>query len=234
MSIWSQLLEAGRNLFDPPKDIASLPEDLECQPDPNDVGFTAAVVGLGAKMAMADGEVTDDEIMVFARVFKAAPEDADAVRRVFNLARQTVRGYESYARRIGKKYKGRPCLLEGVLDGLFQIATADGVVTIEELEYLRTVSTAFGFPDATFLRIKATHLGPDPEDPYAVLGVQHDAEFDAIRAAYRRLMADNHPDRILANASGNLSEDDAHERAAAITSAYARIRAERGLLVHAD
>jgi len=234
MSIWSQLLEAGRNLFNPPEDVKSLPADMDCQPDPNDVGFTAAVVGLGAKMAMADGEVTDDEIMVFARVFKAAPEDADAVRRVFNLARQTVRGYESYARRIGKKYKGRPCLLEGVLDGLFRIATADGVVTVEELDYLETVSRAFGFPDATFMRIKAVHLGPDPEDPYNVLGVQHDAEFDDIRVAYRRLMADHHPDRIMANSNGNISEDDAHERAAAITSAYARIRADRGLLVHTD
>lgn len=234
MSIWSQLLEAGRNLFDPPKDVASLPEDLECQPDPNDVGFTSAVVGLGAKMAMADGEVTDDEIMVFSRVFKAAPEDADAVRRVFNLARQTVRGYESYARRIGKKYRGRPCLLEGVLDGLFQIATADGVVTIEEIEYLQNVSKAFGFQDSTFLRIKATHLGPDPEDPYAVLGVAHDADFDDIRAAYRRLMAAHHPDRIHANSTGEVSEEEAHERAAAITSAYARIRTERGLLVHAN
>ena len=234
MSIWSQLLEAGRSLFDPPKDIASLPEDLDCQPDPNDVGFTSAVVGLGAKMAMADGEVTDDEIMVFARVFKAAPEDADAVRRVFNLARQTVRGYESYARRIGKKYKNRPCLLEGVLDGLFQIATADGVVTVEELEYLETVSQAFGFLDSTFLRIKASHLGPDPADPYAVLGVRHDAEFADIKAAYRRLMADNHPDRIMANSTGPTDEDEAHERAAAITSAYAKIRVERGMLVQAD
>lgn len=234
MSIWSQLLEAGRNLFDPPKDIASLPEDLECQPDPNDVGFTAAVVGLGAKMAMADGEVTDEEIMVFARVFKAAPEDADAVRRVFNLARQTVRGYESYARRIGKKYKGRPCLLEGVLDGLFQIATADGVVTLEEVEYLETVSAAFGFSEATFLRIKASHLGPDPEDPYAILGVRHDAEFDKIKAAYRRLMATYHPDRVLAGAGSESDEEEAHQRAAVITSAYAKIRAERGMLVQVD
>ena len=234
MSIWSQLLDAGRSLFDPPKDIASLPEDLECQPDPNDVGFTAAVVGLGAKMAMADGEVTDDEIMVFARVFKASPDDADAVRRVFNLARQTVRGYESYARRIGKKYKGRPCLLEGVLDGLFQIATADGVVTVEELDYLHTVSHEFGFSDTTFARIKAGHLGPDPEDPYSILGVRHDAEFSDIRSAYRKLMADNHPDRVMANNNGQMREEEAHERAAAITSAYAKIRVDRGMLVSAD
>ena len=66
------------------------------------------------------------------------------VRRVFNLARQTVRGYEGYARRIGRRYHDRPCLLEGVMDGLFQIAGADGVITQDELTYLQTVSEAFG------------------------------------------------------------------------------------------
>ncbi|NBC19432.1 MAG: DnaJ domain-containing protein [Alphaproteobacteria bacterium] len=233
MSIWTKLLAAGRRLFD--ADEVDPPEDVDegCAPDPNDVGFTAAVVGLGAKMAAADGVVTDDEVMVFSRVFRAAPEDAPAVRRVFNLARQTVRGYESYARRIARKYRTRPCLLEGVLDGLFQIAAADGVVTSEEMDYLRTVSDAFGFDAATFRRIRASHLGPDREDPYRVLGVSHDADFEAIRSAYRRLMADNHPDRVVMNGAPPEFELAAHDKAAAITSAFARIKAERGLLVSA-
>ncbi|MEO0982824.1 MAG: molecular chaperone DjiA [Pseudomonadota bacterium] len=236
MTIWTRLLEGGKRLFefDGDEDIEPLDGDHECAPDPNDVGFTAAVVGLGAKLAKADGTVTDDEIQVFTRVFRASPEDADAVRRVFNLARQTVRGYEGYARRIGKRYANRPCLLEGVLDGLFQIAGADGVVTHDELIFLETVSNAFGFEPATFRRIKASHLGPDPEDPYVVLGVAHDAPFGDIRTAYRRLMADNHPDRVVIRGAPREFEDAAHEKAAMITSAYARIRAERGMLVRAD
>ena len=59
-----------------------------------------------------------------------------AMRRVFDIARQTVHGYESYARRVAKRYRNRPCLLEGVLDGLFQIAGADGAITAEELGLL--------------------------------------------------------------------------------------------------
>ena len=230
MSLWTQLLGAGRRLFDVEADVPENP-DAACAPDPNDVGFTAAVVGLGAKMAAADGVVTDDEVMVFSRVFRAAPEDADSVRRVFNLARQTVQGYESYARRIGRRYRARPCLLEGVLDGLFQIAGADGVVTQDELDYLRTVSDAFGFEPATFRRIKASHLGADRNDPYHILGVAHDAGFSEIRVAYRKLMAANHPDRVVANGAPREFEAAAHEKAAAITSAFARIKAERGLLV---
>lgn len=231
MTIWTQLLQTGRALFELDGEADTLADGADCAPDPNDVGFTAAVVGLGAKLAAADGVVSDDEVMVFARVFRAAPEDAPAVRRVFNLARQTVRGYEAYARRIGRKYRNRPCLLESVLDGLFEIALADGVVREEELDYLHTVSKAFGFDEATFRRIKASHIGTDREDPYHILGVPYDAEFSDIRRVYRRLMADNHPDRVVANGAPREFEQAAQIKAAAITSAYARIKAERGLLM---
>jgi DnaJ like chaperone protein len=159
MSIWSQLSLLARRAFEddaaPGTDVTS----LQCAPDPNDVEFTAAVVGLGAKLAKADGLVTIDEVAAFSRVFRAAPGDEPAMRRVFDIARQTVLGYESYARRIGKRYRDRPCLLEGVLDALFQIAASDGVVTGDEIAYLKSVSDLFEFSDDTFRRIKAAHLG---------------------------------------------------------------------------
>ncbi|MEM7661766.1 MAG: molecular chaperone DjiA [Pseudomonadota bacterium] len=234
MRFWERLLNTGRSLFDISDDETELEVYSDCAPDPNDVGFTAAVIGLGAKLAKADGTVTEDEVAVFMQVFQTAPEDVPSVRRVFDLARQTVRGYEGYARKIGRKYRNRPCLLESVLDGLFLIAGADGVVTADELNYLETVSQAFGFSETDFRRIRASHLGPEPGDPYAILGVPHDADFDTIRVAYRRLMADNHPDRIVTNGAPREFENAAHDKAAAITSAYAKIRVERGLLVRPD
>ncbi len=236
MSIWNRLLEGAQRLFDP-QDDSDLPEREEggdCSPDPNDVAFTAAVVGLGAKLAKADGVVTDDEVAVFSRVFRAAPDDLPSVRRVFNIARQTVRGYEGYAARIAKRYGDRPCLLEGILDGLFYIAGADGAVTLDEMIYLQKVATIFGFNEQTFRRIKASHLGADPDDPYEILGVEHSADFATIRLAYRRLMADNHPDRLVMNGAPHEFERAANEKAAAITGAYAKIRAERGMLIRAD
>ena len=236
MTIWNRLLERAQRLFDP-QDESDLPERVgfeACGPDPQDVAFTAAVVGLGAKLAKADGHVSDDEVQVFSKVFQAAPEDAASVRRVFNIARQTVRGYEGYASKIANKYGDRPCLLEGVLDGLFYIAGADGVVTLDEMIYLQKVSNIFGFTDTDFRRIKASHLGADPSDPYEILGVSHSADFNSIRVAYRQLMADNHPDRVVTNGAPREFEQRAHEKAAAITSAYAKIRAERGMLIRAD
>jgi len=236
MSIWTRLLESAQSLFDPQSE-ADLPggeSGESCGPDPHDVGFTAAVIGLGAKLAKADGEVSHEEIQVFSQVFRTEPGDAASVRRVFNIARQTVRGYEGYASKIARRYSHRPCLLEGVLDGLFYIAGADGVVTLDEMVYLQKVSTIFGFSEGDFRRIKASHLGSDPDDPYEILGVSHQADFNTIRVAYRKLMADNHPDRVVTNGAPREFEQRAHQKAAAITGAYAKIRAERGMLIRAD
>jgi DnaJ like chaperone protein len=235
MSIWSQLSSLSRRAFE---DDAAPGTDVGaalCGPDANDLEFTAAVVGLGAKLAKADGLVTIDEVAAFSRVFRSTPGDEPAMRRVFDIARQTVLGYESYARRIGKRYRDRPCLLEGVLDGLFQIAGSDGAITGDELAYLKSVSDLFEFSDDTFRRIKASHLGQDSDDPYAVLGVRNDAPFEEIRAAYRRLMLQNHPDTVTgAKSAPREYEPVAHEKSAAITTAYARIRADRGFLTRAD
>ena len=235
MSLWSQLSSLSRRAFEdetaPGTDVGA----PNCGPDANDLEFTAAVVGLGAKLAKADGLVTIDEVAAFSRVFRSTPDDEPAMRRVFDIARQTVLGYESYARRIGKRYRDRPCLLEGVLDGLFQIAGSDGAITGDELAYLKSVSDLFEFSDDTFRRIKASHLGQDSDDPYAVLGVRNDASFEEIRAAYRRLMLENHPDTVTgAKSAPREYEPVAHEKSAAITTAYARIRADRGFLTRAD
>jgi len=108
------------------------------------------------------------------------------------------------------------------------------VVTDAEMQFLKNVSQAFGFSEGTFRRIRASHLGPERDDPYQVLGVPHDAEFKSIRAAYRQLMSDHHPDRVVQMGAPREFETAAHAKAAAITAAYAQIRTERGLLVRPD
>ena len=118
---------------------------------------------------------------------------------------------------------------------MFQIAASDGIITGEEIDYLKSVSDLFGFNDDQFRRIKASHMGLDADDPYLVLGLSHAASFEDVRAAYRRLMLENHPDTAVGVKSAPREyEPVANEKSAAITTAYARIRAERGFLTRAD
>jgi DnaJ like chaperone protein len=222
MSVWSRIVELAARAFDPEADAPAL--NQECAPQPNDVGFTAAVIGLAAKMAKADGEASESELRAAARVFRPPPGEEVAFRRAFAIAKQTVLGYESYARQIGRKYRARPCLLEDVLDGLFQIAAADGDVAPSEVAYLAAVAEHFGFSEAEFRRIKATNLGPDADDPYAVLGLFPGASAEEARRAWRRLAAENHPDRMTQRGAPPEFVAIAAEKTAAINSAYARIR----------
>jgi len=224
MSVWSRIVELAQRAFDPEADPPEFME--ECAPRPNDVGFTAAVIGLAAKMAKADGFTSDAEIAAAAQVFRPPAGEEEHFRRAFMLAQETVLGFESYARQIGRKYRARPCLLEDVLDGLFHIALADGGVTEDELKYLAEVAEHFGFSDLEFRRIKATNLGPDAGDPYAVLGLLPGASMEEVRQAWRRLAAENHPDRMLQRGAPPEFVEIAREKTAAINGAYARIRDE--------
>ncbi len=210
--------------FDPEADPPEFAE--ECAPRPNDVGFTAAVIGLAAKMARADGSASEIEMEAAAQVFRPPPGEDRNFRRAYLLAEQTVLGFESYAKQIGRKYRARPCLLEDVLDGLFHIAMADGRVTEAELAYLEEVASHFGFSEMEFRRIKATNLGPDAGDPYAILGLLPGASMEEVRHAWRRQAAENHPDRMLQRGAPPEFVEIAREKTAAINAAYARIREE--------
>src|ERR1044071_10280328 len=96
-------------------------------PDPrNSIAFTIAVIALGAKMAKADGTVTRDEVAAFREVFQVPSQEEAHLRRVFDLARRSTAGFDSYARQVGRLFAGQRALLEDLLGGLFYIALADG------------------------------------------------------------------------------------------------------------
>jgi len=195
-----------------------------------DPAFTTAVTALGAKLAKADGRAQAAEYDAFAEVFQPEPASQGNVRRLYQLARQTTRGFESYARRLAKRYRHCPQLLEDVLDGLFFVATSDGMVTADELAYLQRVSELFGQSPLTFRRLKATHLGHDREDPYGVLGVAHDATDAEVRAAWKAQLSEAHPDRARARGLPSEFIEVAEAKAAAINAAFDSVMRERRVL----
>jgi len=189
--------------------------------------FTIAIVALGAKMAKADGIVTADEVEAFERIFRVPPGEAVNVRRVFDMARQDTAGYETYAGQIARLFRDNPAMLEDILDGLFEIAKADGVLHPGEQAFLERVAEIFGFAPGEFRRIRASHFGPDAADPYAVLGVAHDAGDDEIRRTYRRLVRENHPDSLIARGVPEEFIRLANDKLAAINAAHEKIQDER-------
>lgn len=193
-------------------------------PGGRDAAFTLALIALSAKMAVADGVVTASEIRAFKMTVVIPPGIEPQVDRLFALAQRDVAGYEAYARKIRRFFVEMPETLEHVLDGLFSIAAADGLIHEAELSYLKSVSDIFGFDDARFEQIASQHVYiDDGTDPYMVLGLMPGASRDEVRRVYRRLVAEHHPDRLIAKGVPEELIGVATARMAAINHAYAQI-----------
>jgi DnaJ like chaperone protein len=222
MSFWKNLAQLAVRRFDPA-------ECVECPKGPPgaDPAFATAVTALGAKLAMADGLVHDVEQTAFLQVFK--PEDAARrdVLRLYELARQTPHGFESYAKRLAKRYSSCPQILEDVLEGLFHIAVSDGYLTHEEETYLETVSRLFGLKSTTYRSIRSGYVPADAEDPYTILGIEPDASDEDVRKARRARLSDVHPDRIRARGLPADFEALYTQKSARINLAYDLIMKER-------
>ncbi|HEX4636083.1 MAG TPA: TerB family tellurite resistance protein [Rhizomicrobium sp.] len=233
MSVWGKVSGAAAGLFvgGPVGALVGAVAGhffLDRESNPG-VTFTIAVVALAGKMARADGVVSEEEFLIFRQAFGVPPEEEGNIHRIFNLARQDIAGFEYYAGQIAQLFVGNPAMLEDVLDGLFEIAKADGVLHPEEAKFLERVAEIFGFAPNEYRRIRASHFAPELTDPYVILGLSYSADDNELRQTYRRLVRENHPDSLMARGVPQEFIKLATDKLAAINNAYEKIRAERGV-----
>ena len=190
------------------------------------VAFSVAMIALSAKMAKADGVVTHDEIRAFQQIFEVPRSQLRNVARLYDLAKRDVAGYEAYAEQMARLCgSGRTnCrMLEDILDGLFFIAAADGVLHERDEHFLRRVAEIFDIEESHYQTILARHVHLGPADPYIVLGIEPGRPFADIRKRYRQLVAENHPDRLIGRGLPQEFIKIATARLAAINAAYEAI-----------
>jgi len=230
MSLWDRLQEWASEARD--RTLGKVLEALAERKARRDAAeFSIALIALSAKMAKADGVVTDEEISAFKDFFEYPAEEASKVRMIFNLAKEDVAGYEHYAEQVRKLFDDEPQVREDVLDSLFHIAMADGVAHPRELAMLEDTARIFRISEAALHRIRAAHMGLAADDPYAVLGVDPDVDDAGLKAAYRALARDHHPDTLAARGVPEGCLKIAEGRMAAINAAYdAVLRRRRGLV----
>ena len=215
MSIWTRIAEALSALASG-EPLSVVFDRLRGADAPEQsVGFTIAVLALGAKMAKADGTVTRDEVTAFRRIF-TFPEGEEAhAAHVFNLARQDVAGFDAYARKIARLFNPeghRICaddhhVLVDILEALFQIAVADGSYHAGEDAFLAHVAEAFGLD-------------------YDVLGLPRTASRADARKAWKDLVRDTHPDVMQARGVPPEAMKLAERRMQLINEAWREINAK--------
>lgn len=221
MSLWSRITDALSALAKG-EGLSAVFDYLRTPPEQS-VGFTIAVIALGAKMAKADGLVTRDEVTAFREVFTIPPQEEANAARIFNMARQDVAGFEEYAKRIKAMFGERREVLHDLMEGLFHIALADGEYHPKEHDFLDRVRQIFNLQDREFRAMRAQFVAGTVADPYDVLGVDPDARFEEIKAAYKALVRQTHPDRMRARGVPDEALKLAEGRLIAINNAWDEI-----------
>lgn len=188
--------------------------------------FTMAFVGLAAKMAKADGVAVALEADAFERCFHIHPSQLGRLRHFYDVAATDVAGYQSYATKIARLLADEAAMLRAVLESLFVIATADGVLHEREARFLAEVARCFGISDAEFLDLRHIFV-LEPGNPYQVLGLSPSTSDAVLRQRYLELVRENHPDALMARGVPHEFLALADRKLAAINAAYEEIRRAR-------
>ncbi len=222
MSVWARIADAVSALARG-EGLTAVMAKLSTPPERR-VAFTIAVIALGAKMAKADGLVTRDEVTAFRAVFTIPPESEASAARLFNYARQDVAGFEAYAEQVAAMFGRGSETLRDLMHGLFHIAAADGEYHPAEDAFLRRVAEIFGLDERCFRSLRAHHA-PESRDAWDVLGLEPGADAETVRARWRQLVRETHPDRLVARGLPEEAVKLATVRLARINEAYEAIMA---------
>jgi len=232
MSIWRQLGEFLSTIASEAVStvIEAVRTVFEGDPETRrQVGFSVAMIALSAKMAKADGIVTPEEVTAFQEMFDIPEDEFSNVSKLYNLARQDVAGYEVYAARVKRLFPDDPLILEDVMNLLFHVAKADGLYHNAEIAFMDHIAEIFEIRGRDYDRIRLRHMEPEDGDPYILMEAERDWDNDRMKSHYRKLVSENHPDRMIARGVPQEFIAMATERLSEINKAWDLIKLERGL-----
>ena len=207
--------------------------------------FFAATFAVMGRVAKADGRVSPDEIRLAEAVIArmdASPELRRTAIDLFNQGKDPAFPLDEALRQFRREVNRRHTLVQMFVEIQIQAALADGAIDAREEAVLLHVCRVLGVPEFIFRRL-AERLqaerqaaggrapptsGGTLDEAYAVLGVSPRDDAAAIRKAYRRLMNQHHPDKLVSRGLPEEMMRLAAEQTRAIRQAYERIRAARG------
>jgi DnaJ like chaperone protein len=193
-------------------------------------------------VSKADGRVSEAEIhateAVMTRMRLSGTRRREAIA-AFNRGKAADFDLDHAIGRFRQVCGGQPALLRVFLEIQIQVAFADGRVDPGEREVLLRVARQLGVSESDFARLEALlsghyHQGPAApstaealDNAYRALGVERSASDAEVKRAYRRLMSEHHPDKLIGKGLPDSMVEIAKERSQEIQQAYETVRRAR-------
>jgi DnaJ like chaperone protein len=196
---------------------------------------TFAVMGAICK---ADGRVSEHEIRVAEMLFDRLHlrgETREMAKRAFNRGKADGFDLDAEVRTFAQATRGQRVLHQMFLQIQLSAIAADGEAHPAERAMLMRVARGLGLSEAEVAQLEALLRGGGTrapsanqiDDAYRVLGVPSSAPDSELKKAYRRLMSQNHPDKLAAKGLPESMREIAEQKTREITAAYELIERTR-------
>lgn len=184
-------------------------------------------------VAKSDGRVSEAEIDAVESIMKRmrlSPAQRREAVVLFNRGKREDFMRSQTARELARALDPASGLRRLLLDVLIDVATADGGINPRTQQVIEAVGSDLLFDHQDLqrlLRARGRRRQQAVSDPYSLLGVRRmDSDVD-IKIAYRRLMSQHHPDKLVARGLPEEMIELAKEKTTQIRLAYDQIRRER-------
>jgi DnaJ like chaperone protein len=210
--------------------------------------FTATFSVMG-HLAKADGRVSKDEIEM-ARAVMSQMDLTQELRgtaiRLFEEGKRSDFPLDDVLEQFRQECHRRQTLIQMFVEIQLQAAYADGVLHLAEERLLLHICQRLHLPESLFRRLErmikaerhyagsggrtaAKPSGPTLEDAYAILTIPPDSSDAEVKRAYRRLLSQHHPDKLVSKGLPDEMMKMAAQKTHEIRQAYERIKKERGM-----
>jgi len=193
--------------------------------------FTA-LFGMLAKIAKADGVVSDEEAMAIKAFMNqiGLDERAKAIAgEIFSRAKDDDCSVYDYAAQFGEVYAGNKDMRVIAYRILFEVAASDGELHPEEDRILHDIITPLGLDASMYALFAEEFFGRsgDLNEHYALLECTPESSDEEIKRAYRKKCIEYHPDKIMSKGLPDSFVQFADEQMKMITNAYDQIKKAR-------
>lgn len=205
-------------------------------------------------LAKADGHISQAEVShteeLMSRMGLSAVQRQEAIQ-LFKQGSATDFSVANTLTQFNQVCGRQPRLKQTLLSYLITLAMADGEVDAEEKQALLQISSGLGIPAFVFEqllsmiqaqanfhqqgRYQQSGGGGSQQNQagmldkaYQALGVESSATDAEVKKAYRKLISENHPDKLIGQGMPEEMIELATERSQEISSAYELIQKSRG------
>ncbi len=210
--------------------------------------FFAATFSVMGHIAKADGRVSPQEIQLAEQVIaqmRLNKEQRKAAIALFNQGKQDDFEIDEVLEQFRRECRRKITLIQMFIEIQLQAAYADGTKHPEEERILRHICEVLSYPQALLSQLESLifaqqrsyqysntgrsrpSTASELKNAYKILGVNASATDAELKKAYRRLMSQHHPDKLIAKGLPEEMIEIATDKTQEIQKAYELIKAQR-------